>query len=300
MNIDTLNQEFGIDDYVSFDRLNDEGIIMDITNARCVGRIAMQGAHLVHWQPVHSSEPVIWLSQQVRFARGKSIRGGIPVCWPWFGAHESHADFPAHGYARTSEWEMISTKLVDDLETEIQFRLIEDERTRSLWPYPSECMLTINAADTLRLTLTTENRGEAAFVLGEALHTYFAVGDIEHVKVTGLQGCRYYDKVADARGQQEGDILFSGETDRVYMDTHATCTIEDDRLQRRIVIRKSASESTVVWNPWRDRAEAMGDLGPEGWRHMLCVESANAMDNRVTVQPGETHSIVVEYSVENL
>lgn len=298
MNSETLNQEFAIDGNVSFVDINDDSVAVDINNSQCQARIIMQGAHLVHWQPVDCAQPVIWLSEDARFARGKSIRGGVPVCWPWFGPHVTDKKLPAHGYARTVDWELMSTKQVDEGNTELQFRLIENDQSRAMWPHDSECRLHFVIGKTLQLTLSTENRDSQALVLSEALHTYFAIGDIEQVQVSGLDACDYYDKVSDSMQRQQGAIQFSQETDRVYMNTDARCVIEDQTWQRRIVIKKSASQSTVVWNPWVDKANAMGDLGPEGWRHMLCVESANALDNQLSLQPGETHNLVVEYSVE--
>lgn len=299
MNSEILNQEFGIEGHISFRDINEDTVVVDISSQHSRASIVMQGAHLIHWQSVDCGNPVIWLSQDARFARGKSIRGGIPVCWPWFGAHESDTHFPAHGYARTVDWELLSSKLADEDHVELQFRLIDNDHSRSMWPYACECCLHFVIGKTLKVSLTTDNKDRQAFVLGEALHTYFAISDIEQVELTGLEDCAYYDKVADSRGQQRGHIRFSGETDRVYMNTGARCIIDDAGWQRNIIINKSASQSTVVWNPWQAKAEDMGDLGKEGWRRMLCVESANAMDNRLTLAPGESHTLVVEYVVEN-
>jgi len=298
MNSEILNQEFGIDDYVSFRDINPDTVVIDTSSQHSRASIVMQGAHLIHWQPLVCDKPVIWLSQDARFARGKSIRGGIPICWPWFGAHPSESHFPAHGYARTVDWELLSSKLAEDDTVELQFRLLENDQSRSLWPHVCECRLHFIIGKTLQVLLTTENQDKQALVLGEALHTYFAISDIEHVQLVGLQDCDYYDKVADSMGHQQGDIHFNAETDRVYLNTRASCIIEDADWQRNIIISKSASDSTVVWNPWQAKANDMGDLGKDGWRRMLCVESANAMDNRLTLAPGESHTLAVEYRVE--
>jgi D-hexose-6-phosphate mutarotase len=136
-------------------------------------------------------------------------------------------------------------------------------------------------------------------VIGEALHTYFHIGDIAAVRVRGLEGCDYLDKVdGGARKQQRGAIRFTGETDRVYVNTAAECVIEDERLRRRIHVAKSGSQATVVWTPWVEKADKMGDFGPDGWRGMVCVESANAAENTLTLKPGGTHTLAVEYRVE--
>ena len=300
MNTEQLQQEFGLDGQVQFRQLNDETIVLDIENEYCSASIVMQGAHLTRWQPNDVEQPVIWLSEDARFSKGKSIRGGIPVCWPWFGPHSSEDDFPAHGHARTVEWMLLSTKSTEDGGTELQFQLIENEHSQKLWPHNTPLILVFNLDQTLKVQLITENADDHAVTIGEALHTYFHISDIESIRVTGLENCGYYDKVADARALQQGAVRFSAETDRVYLNTIATCIIEDAALGRSIHIDKSGSQSTVVWNPWIDKANAMCDLGVDGWRNMVCVETANAMENLVTIEPGEQHTISVEYSVEKI
>jgi D-hexose-6-phosphate mutarotase len=258
----------------------------------------MQGAHLVQWQPRHTEQPVIWLSEDATFKKLKSIRGGIPICWPWFGPHDSNSDFPAHGYARTVNWQIIHTEKKADGVIYIQFKLIDDQRSRSLWPYKANLILNIEMGKTLTVSLTTENTDDKAFVIGEALHTYFEISDINHIKVRGLEGCDYYDKVLDCNAVQQDEITFVAETDRVYMNTETTCIIEDAAFNRNIVISKTGSQSTVVWNPWIDKANDMGDLGPQGWTRMVCVETANALDNVMTLNPGESHTISAQYTIQ--
>jgi D-hexose-6-phosphate mutarotase len=215
-----------------------------------------------------------------------------------------HADpgFPAHGYARTVPWQVIESGTEPDGATRLTLRLIESEKTRAQWPHAARLELTVSVGETLRMELSTENTGESDFVIGEALHAYFRIGDIGAARVTGLAGGDYWDKVGGSTlKKQDGIIRFEGETDRVYINTAAGCAIEDDRLKRRILIAKSGSLSTVVWTPWTAKAERMGDLGqPDGWREMLCVESANAIDNVVHVAAGTGHTLIVEYRAESL
>jgi len=254
------------------------------------------------WQPRSQAIPVVWLSRDAKLAAGKSIRGGVPVCWPWLGAHASEATFPGHGYARTVPWQVVESGNEPNGATRLTLRLVESEKTRSQWPYTCTLDLTIIIGETLRMELTTENTGKSDFVISEALHTYFRISDIGAVSVSGLAGCDYWDKVGGSTlKKQDGIIQFEGETDRVYINTGAECTIEDDRLKRRIRVAKSGSLSTVVWTPWTAKAERMGDLGkPDGWREMLCVESSNAIDNTVNVPPGTVHTLIVEYRTEPL
>jgi D-hexose-6-phosphate mutarotase len=278
---------------------------VDIDNHGGRATICLQGAHVVSYRPKSQSEPVVWVSDAAKFAAGKSIRGGVPVCWPWFGPHASEASYPAHGFARTVDWTVVASRKRNDSRTEITLQMLDNEQTRTQWPNPTRLTLTISVGARLEVALATTNLGDAPLQIGEALHTYFHISDIGEVTVTGLEGCTFHDKVENfARRKQSGAIGFKGEVDRVYVDTPADCVIEDPGLKRRIRIAKTGSQSTVVWTPWVEKAEKMGDMGKgksgAGWREMVCVESANAMDNVVTVAPGETHTMAVTYSVEAL
>jgi D-hexose-6-phosphate mutarotase len=245
---------------------------------------------------------VVWLSRFARFAPGKSIRGGVPVCWPWFGPHATDPALPAHGFARTVPWEVTATRELDDGATEIALALVETEQTRAMWPHRAGVSLRVTVGAALEIALTTRNRDDRALVIGEALHTYFQIGDIADIRIRGLEGCDYLDKAGggSVRRRQDGPVVFTEETDRIYVNTEAECVIEDARLQRRIRVAKSGSRSTVVWNPWTAKADKMGDFGPDGWRGMVCVESANAADNVVSIAPGATHRLAVRYAVEAL
>ena len=272
----------------------------DLANTGGTASICLQGAHLTASQPRAQRAPVVWLSEAARFAPGKSIRGGVPVCWPWFGAHAGDPAYPTHGFARTVPWEVVDSGSADGATT-ITLRLEFSDATRAQWPHDTPLELHISMADVLDLELTTLNAGEAPVMLGEALHSYIHIGDIAEVELRGLDGCAYLDKTeAFARGQQSGPLRFAAEIDRVYVNTLAECVIDDARLGRRIHIAKQGSASTVVWTPWGQKAAAMGDYTADGWRSMLCVESANAADNVLTLQPGEAHVLAVRYSAETL
>lgn len=297
-----LNLQFGIGGQLGFRADTGGLIIAEINNAHATASLCLQGAHLMAWQPKSQTLPVVWLSRDARLVPGKSIRGGVPVCWPWFGAHVSEPAFPAHGFARTVLWRVLESGSEPDGATRLTLRLAESDNSRTQWPHDSRLELTVIAGKTLRMELATENTGVTDFTITEALHTYFRIGDIGAVQVGGLGGCDYWNKVGGSTlGKQNGTIRFAGETDRVYVNTAAECTIEDDILKRRIRIAKSGSRSTVVWTPWIEKANRMGDLGqPDGWREMVCVESANALENMVNVAAGARHTLVVEYRAEPL
>ncbi|HMS27863.1 MAG TPA: D-hexose-6-phosphate mutarotase [Burkholderiaceae bacterium] len=301
---------FTIDNQLSFSQQgssDDGGLwVANIRNAHGTASICLQGAHLMHWHPAGQSTPVVWLSQATKLISGKSIRGGVPVCWPWFGAHATEANFPAHGFARTVPWQVVSSRTLDDGSTEMAFTLQASEDYRAQWPHDSQVSLLVNVGQTLKMALTTRNTDSTAFNITEALHTYFHISDIGHIRVTGLDNAAYMDKAAGGvRGQQTGDITFNQEFDRVYVNSSSPCVIEDAALKRRIHINKIGSQSTVVWTPWQDKADKMGDMGAgstaqDGWRKMVCVESANALENAVTIAAGKSHTLAVEYSVHNL
>lgn len=296
----SINQRFALPGHVQFKEGPGGLAVAEIANAHATAMVALQGAHVMTYQP-RDQEPVLWLSRYAKFAPGKSIRGGVPVCWPWFGPHPDDASKPAHGFARTVPWEILETSALPDGATRIRFGLVQTETTRAQWPRPSTAQVVVTVGADLRVELITRNDGNTPFVLGEALHTYFHIGDVADVAIRGLEGCDYLDKVNGfARANQQGAIVIESEVDRVYLNTQADCLIEDRGLKRRIRIAQQGSRSTVVWNPWIEKAEKMGDFGPDGHRGMVCVETANALENVVTVAPGAEHRMLAVISVEPL
>ncbi|NNM81604.1 MAG: D-hexose-6-phosphate mutarotase [Burkholderiales bacterium] len=288
--LEELNTRFG--NLVHFAEAPGGVVCAEVKNESGSATIALFGAQIIDWTP-NGEKPVIWLSEEAFPFKGKSLRGGAPVCWPWFGAH-SDPSLPAHGFARNAAWEAVSAAIASDGRTSFVLRLA---MAREGWPLSLEMRILVGK--TLDVDLLTKNEGENPVAVSQALHTYFAVGDIENTRVSGLDGFEYLDKVDGfSRKTQEGDVTFSGEVDRVYLGTKSDAVIEDPVLGRRIVISKTGSSSTVVWNPWSGKAEKMGDLGKDGWKRMLCVENANAAEDTRTLAPGETHVLGVRYRVE--
>lgn len=295
-----LNRRFSPGPQLTFGETADGLVVAGIDTPLASASLCLQGAHAMTWRPKTQAEPVLWLSGLAKPTPGKSLRGGVPVCWPWFGPHATDGALPAHGFARTVPWRVVAAGVLGDGAVELALELVMTAPARGMWPHRARAGLRLVIGETFRAELTTVNEDDAEVVIGEALHTYFRIGDIAQARVRGLEGCEYLDKVdGGARKRQDGAIGFAGETDRIYVDTGAACVIEDDRLRRRIHIAKTGSRSTVVWTPWTEKADRMGDFGPEGWRAMVCVESANAADNRVTIAPGDNHTLSVEYRAEN-
>jgi D-hexose-6-phosphate mutarotase len=279
-------------------------IFAEVDNAQAAASICLQGAHVVTWRPKGEVEPVIWVSDLAKYGPGKSIRGGVPICWPWFGPHATEKSFPGHGFARTVMWQVTGSATLADGATQVKFMLAQNDQTRAQFAKACRAELVVTVGTTLGVELISTNLDTEPVEIGEALHTYFRIGDIADIRITGLENGVYLDKVGEpTRRTQAGAVTCSGEVDRVYVDAEADCVIDDPRLGRRIRIAKTGSRSTVVWTPWQEKAEKMADFGPGkesqgGWREMVCVESGNALDNIVTLAPGDRHVMAVRYSVE--
>jgi len=304
-NLDALNKQFGLTGALRFVAGSGGMPVAEVTNASGKAVIALQGGHVLNYQAT-GSEPVIWMSPEATYAPGKSLRGGVPVCWPWFGPHGSDSSLPGHGPARTLDWQPVASQALNDGQTKVSFELLQDgrvqgERVRKMCGHDLNVRLHVTVGASLQLEIETSNQGATAFTLGQALHTYFQVGDVRLAHVEGLDGCEYIDKMdGGQRKQQHGAVTISGETDRIYLGSGKRQEIIDPAMGRKIVIQSEGSASTIVWNPWIETAAKMGDLGPDGYLNMLCVETANAADDVVEIAPGATYRMRADYSSETL
>ncbi len=255
--------------------------------------VYLHGAHVTSFVPA-GGEELLWCSRKSWFQADKPIRGGVPICFPWFGPHPDDAALPGHGFARVSQWQVDS---IDPAGPGLAatLRLEANPCTRSFWDRAFRLVyeVRIQPDGALRLRLTTQNTGSEAFEITEALHTYFGVSDVRQVEITGLAGVEYIDKVDGANRKRQGDepIRFDRETDRVYLDTQADCVLHDPQGGRVVTVSKDGSNSTVVWNPWTAKAGRMEDFGDDEWPGMVCIETANAHVNAVTLDPGSEHVI---------
>ncbi len=298
--LEKLNRRFGIAGHLRFISGPGDMPVAEIHNELGQASIALQGAHVLDFQS-KGEKSVIWMSDEAKFAPGKSLRGGVPICWPWFGPHASDSSLPGHGPARTAAWKPVASRAMNDGRTKLSFELVQSEQVRELCGHSLRVQLHVTVGQSLLLSLETANLDETVYTLGEALHTYFLVGDVRQVKVEGLDGCTYIDKMdGGERKKQHGPVVISSESDRIYLDTPNCCEIVDPSMGRIIRICCEGSASVVVWNPWVETAAKMGDLGPDGHLKMLCVETANAADDVVQLEPGATHCMVTEYSTRAL
>lgn len=298
--IDELNSSFG-NKFLSFSQRSSGLILVEIDTLLSAATISLHGGQVLAWHPKHQQYPVLWLSEKAVYAHGNAIRGGVPICWPWFGSHPTNPQLAGHGYARISPWDIASTQLLDNGAVQIKLIMQDTESSLAHWTKPVQLSICITVGTELSIELTTTNLGDQDIVFTEGLHTYFKISDIHKIRVTGLENSEYVDLLQEnARFKQVGSITFDAELGRIFTNNTATCVIEDPVYQRKISIEKSGSISTAVWNPWTKTASKMTDLGEYGWRDMVCVESANALENLVMIKSGDSHTHSVVYRVDSL
>ncbi|MEL4504730.1 D-hexose-6-phosphate mutarotase [Luteococcus sp. H138] len=255
----------------------------------CTGLVHVNGAHVTEWTPA-GQDPVLWLSKDAVFGPGKAIRGGIPICWPWFGPGRDGDRSPAHGIARLLPWSLVEADVSEAGEARLSFELAGGELPESAGvPADATVRYTVGFGSVLNLDLTV-TAGAQPVSYEEALHTYLAVGDVHRVTLEGLADTRYLDKVGDGEITQEGPVKFITETDRIYFSDD-TVSLVDDASGRRIELQKTNSANTVVWNPWADKAAAMTDFGDDEWPTMCCIETVNCLANEISLSPGEQHTM---------
>lgn len=259
---------------------------ISVENSCSSAKIALQGAHIFDFT-LKEKGSVLFLSNASEFREGKAIRGGVPICWPWFGAHESDSSLPNHGFARTSLWEHQSTQRLSDRETKVTLTLHASSQTLALWPYAFSLTLDIYVGKDLRLELTSQNLDTKPFTLTSALHTYLAIDNIDETQVEGLEEKHYFDKTQNTSLIQEGHIDFSNEVDRIYQNVTNDVLVKDAKVHH--TIQTEGTNTIVVWNPGEVLASSMPDLSDH--RQMLCVESANVLDDSVTLAKGESHTL---------
>ncbi len=269
-----------------------------VANALARAEIYLHGAHVTAWQP-QGHEPVLWMSRKSAWDATKPIRGGVPICFPWFGPHATDKTAPGHGFARLLDWTLVEARDDERGATHLTFELTPPAPPPAAWPHTVAATYHVTVGSSLVLALDVRNPGTDACSFEEALHTYFAVRDVRAIEISGLAGTDYLDKVGGTSQRNQGaePIRFTAETDRVYLNTQAACTIHDPGARRRIVVRKSRSNATVVWNPWVDKARAMPDFGDDEWPEMVCVETGNVNLHAVRLAPGASHTMTATIDV---
>ena len=296
--LEQLNQQFSIDKHLTFTQGKGGLAVISVTTPQANATISLQGGQVLSYTPEGSEHDLLFVSNNAYFQSDKAIKGGAPICWPWFAAHAENDALPFHGFVRNQAWQVRATECRDNGDVMITLVFNDTEQTRNLWPYSFELKEVITVGACLGIDLITHNTGLQAFSLTQAIHTYFSVGDITQVKVTGLENKPYIDKVEQfAVKNQTGPITVNQEVDRIYQQVDSPLVIRDAAYNRDIRIEHTGSATAVVWNPWLDISRQSQDLEDESYQHFICVETANAADDIITVAPGDTWTLSVEYCI---
>ncbi|WP_018914433.1 D-hexose-6-phosphate mutarotase [Thiomonas sp. FB-6] len=257
--------------------------------------LCLQGAQLLEYRSARSAAPLLWVSEAAEYRQGRPLRGGIPICWPWFGPHPDDASAPSHGYARITPWTLHASERVGDA-VALELRMAAPDA--GLRPWRAELELRVEVGESLRLLLRTRNLEARPMRTSEALHAYLQVGDVRRVRLQGLDGAAFVDKLDAMRGGvHHGELHFDGPVDRMFVGTTSACVVEDPVLRRSIRVSKQGSASTVVWNPWQDAAAGMRDMRGDGWGRMLCVEAGNVERDQLMLAPGAEHVLGTRYEL---
>lgn len=299
MNIAELNRRFGITGLAQVTSGNGDLPKVQISSPVASGEMYLHGAHVTLWRPA-GAEEVFFVSPHSLWQEGKAIRGGIPVCFPWFGSKPDDPHAPDHGFVRTKAWRLDSIAQQGDAISVIM-ATESDDSTRKWWPFDFRLVNRVTFGKELTVELSITNTGSVPLRFEEALHGYYRVGDATKAGIAGLDGIHYLDKTDSFREKtQRGDVAIQSETDRVYLNTERSLELTDPVLQRRITVAKENSHNTVIWNPWMEKARALADLGADQWKNMLCIEVANVGDFAIKLAPGEQHAMTARVSAARL
>ncbi|MCP3850350.1 MAG: D-hexose-6-phosphate mutarotase [Gammaproteobacteria bacterium] len=306
-----LIQPYSLGDSLTFSEVSPGFPVIKVNNSFATATISLYGGQVLEYKPHAQSEQVIWLSDKAIFKNNKAIRGGIPICWPWFGDYDknnndlpTHSHPPAHGFARITHWNIHSTKLLSDGSTEIILQMPCHSNCQEYQAanahYHLSLEMTLVVSNHLKVSLTTTNNGSRNWLLADALHSYFRVSNINKVTIQGLEQAHYVDKLKKGlTGTQESELWVKEEIDKVFLNTSNEIILNDPGFDRAIFISKENSSSTVIWNPWQKKSSQMLDMPAAAWLNMICIEPANVLENQRLLTPGESHTLSTSIKVKN-
>jgi glucose-6-phosphate 1-epimerase len=292
MNYNELNTKFAIPGQLEFVKGKGNFPFAVITNRHAKAEVSLYGAQVLSFIP-EGQKDVLWLSPKSVFGSGKPIRGGIPVCFPWFGPHATDSQKPMHGFARLLTWHVLETFALRGGNTRLVLGLTNNAETTALWPFAFSAKIIIEVGEKLDVALCYTNTGGETFTVSDALHSYFSISNIANIGISGLKGCYYYagfTKEANNR-QIEDTLKIVKEENRRYINHAEDCVISDPAWDRKIRVAKKGSKVTVVWNPYAETARTMADISETGYPYFICVEAVNALTDLIKVKPGESHCV---------
>ena len=297
--LEQYNQQFAIEARVSFSKGKGDLPFVTISTPHSTATISLQGGQVIGFKPVDAEQDMLFVSKNAYYETDKSIKGGAPICWPWFAANPDNAALPFHGFVRNQLWQVQATESHENGDVVITLLFKDSDKTSAIWPYAFELKEVITIGQRLSIDLITKNTGTEVLNLTQAIHTYFSIGDITQVQVSGLENKTYLDKVDQyALKKQAGPITVRQEVDRIYQQVDTPLVIHDAAWNRQIHIAHSGSATAVVWNPWIDISRNSQDLEDDDYQRFICVETANAADDVVTIMPGDAYTLTASYYIE--
>jgi len=290
IDIPKLEDKFGVNGKIGFSKPENNLLFLTVENQSATASICLYGAQVTSYKP-RGSKDLLWMSPDSSFEVGKPIRGGIPVCFPWFGPHKTDPAKPQHGFARLMYWDVVETANKPGGETSVKLQLNSSEATKEYWPYDFSAEMTIIVGQKLQVSLKVINSDDQPFEYTCALHSYYNVSDIENIAITGLLGVSYHSQLEPGEFiQVTPKIEINKAETRHYHNTDATCLIEDTIFERKIRVAKSGSKITTVWNPGKETCATIGDMTNDAFKTFVCVEAVNAFDDVITLSPGDSHT----------
>jgi glucose-6-phosphate 1-epimerase len=297
MTTSELNSRYGLKGRLAFHEETNGLVMVTMTSAHSVCKLSLYGAQILSFIP-NGAQDLLMVSNHSLFEKGKPIRGGIPLCFPWFNIHPVNPQLPGHGFARITDWEVANTGFDANGAVKITLGLMSNPQTLALWPFPFSSILEVLVGQELEVKWLVKNSGPEPIEVTSALHTYFNIGDVNRIRIDGLEEADYVDSVRQGAltRHENRSIVINQEVNRLYLDTTNTCQIIDPSLNRTLVVRKTGSNSTIVWNPWMERSLMISDLGDEDYHHFVCVETGNVNRNALKIKPGESHVTTLNLS----
>ena len=299
MNIDRLNAEYGLSNKAKFVEGKGGFPVIEIKNEYAKATISLYAGQVLSFQPANQTQDLMFLSSQAYYTQGKAIKGGVPICWPWFGPDPEDKGRPNHGFVRNRMWNMREIESSQDGSTVVVMGLTDTPETRKIWDYAFDLAIAITIGSSLTIELITRNTGDKAFEITQALHTYFRIGDISQVRVLNLEDTSYLDKVDGGKNKaQTGAISFDSECDRIYLDVPSQIVVDDMALGRKIKVTTANSNTAIVWNPGSEVSANMADLGDLDYQKFVCVETANAANELIKIAAGDDYNLTANYSCQ--
>ncbi len=296
--IEELEDKFSIEGEVGFAELEDDLIFITVSNKYADADICLYGAHVTNFKPYRTME-ILWMSPESNFQEGSPIRGGIPICFPWFGPHKTDPEKPMHGFARLMYWDVKEISSQASGETLIRLQICSSDKTKTFWPFDFCAEMIFNVGQTLAVTLKVTNTSCETFEYTSALHSYFSLSAIENISIEGLQSTKYIDQLEPGDFIQDTPTLQIKKAEtRHYYDTETNCVINDSIFDRRISVAKSGSKVTTVWNPWEETCSKIDDMPDDAFETFVCVEAVNAFNDVIQLVPGEIHETSVTIGLE--